>query len=100
MKNARFSASVLIFSTPFVLAQTPKIRAFHFEYAATVKDIPAGTHDENRLELSKDRDLILIPKQQADPLNYFVYPYAEIDGQPFANITSEVTYHDAEKALY
>jgi len=64
------------------------------------RDYYFGTHDENRLEFSKDRDIVLVPKQHGDPLNYFVYPYAEIDGQPFANITSEVTYHDAENALY
>jgi transglutaminase-like putative cysteine protease len=69
-------------------AKNPAKRAYYF-----------GTHDENRLEFSKDRDIVLIPKQQGDPLNYFVYPYAEIDGQPFANITSEVTYRDAENAL-
>ncbi len=64
------------------------------------RDYYFGTHDENRLEFSKDRDIVLVPKQHGDPLNYFVYPYAEIDGQPFANVTSEATYHDAEKALY
>jgi transglutaminase-like putative cysteine protease len=64
------------------------------------RDYYFGTHDENRLELSKDRDIVLVPRQQGDPLNYFVYPYAEIDGEPFANITTEVTYHDAENALH
>jgi transglutaminase-like putative cysteine protease len=64
------------------------------------RDYYFGTHDENRLEFSKDRDIVLVPKQQGDPLNYFVYPYAEIDGQPFANVTSEVTYQDAGNALH
>jgi transglutaminase-like putative cysteine protease len=41
-----------------------------------------GAHDENRIELSKGRDLILAPRQKGEALNYFVYPYAEIDGKP------------------
>jgi transglutaminase-like putative cysteine protease len=40
-----------------------------------------GAHDENRLELSKGRDVALAPRQKGEPLNYFVYPYAEIDGK-------------------
>ena len=26
--------------------------------------------------------MVLTPKQAGPPLNYFVYPYAEADGQP------------------
>ncbi|SPE43208.1 Transglutaminase domain protein [Candidatus Sulfopaludibacter sp. SbA3] len=55
-----------------------------------------GAHDENRIEFSKGRDVVLVPNQHGDPLNYFVYPYAEIDGQPFAGTDLVVTYRDAE----
>ena len=41
-----------------------------------------GTHDENRVEFTRGRDVTLAPKQAGPPLNYFVYPYAEADGQP------------------
>ena len=41
-----------------------------------------GAHDENRVEFTRGRDLTLVPKQAGAPLNYFVYPYAEADGQP------------------
>ena len=41
-----------------------------------------GAHDENRVEFTRGRDLVLAPAQQGLPLNYFVYPYAEADGQP------------------
>jgi len=41
-----------------------------------------GAHDENRVEFTRGRDLTLVPKQAGPPLNYFVYPYAEADGQP------------------
>ncbi|MGI4833367.1 MAG: transglutaminase-like domain-containing protein [Janthinobacterium lividum] len=41
-----------------------------------------GAHDENRVEFTRGRDLTLVPRQAGAPLNYFVYPYAEADGQP------------------
>ena len=40
-----------------------------------------GTIGENRLEFSQGRDIVLEPKQAGEPLNYFFYPYAEVDGQ-------------------
>ena len=52
-----------------------------------------GAHDENRVELSKGRDLVLTPKQQGNPLNYFVYPYAELDGKPLA-LESKFSFQD------
>jgi transglutaminase-like putative cysteine protease len=54
-----------------------------------------GAHDENRIEFSKGRDIVLTPKQKGEPLNYFVYPYAEVDGAPLAATAAEVTYRDA-----
>ena len=45
-----------------------------------------GAHDENRVEFSIGRDLTLNPKQAGEPLNYFVYPYAEVDGKAFASV--------------
>lgn len=53
-----------------------------------------GAHDENRIEFTKGRDLILTPKQQGDPLNYFIYPYAEIDRKPAPGTAYEITYRD------
>ena len=53
-----------------------------------------GHHDENRIEFSKGRDIVLTPKQQGEPLNYFVYPYAEVDGKPFTDTELAVTYRD------
>ncbi|TDN38413.1 transglutaminase domain-containing protein [Hymenobacter sp. UV11] len=52
-------------------AKNPDKRAYFF-----------GAHDENRVEFTRGRDLTLKPKQAGAPLNYFVYPYAEADGQP------------------
>jgi transglutaminase-like putative cysteine protease len=53
-----------------------------------------GAHDENRVEFSKGRDVVLAPRQQGDPLNYFVYPYAEADGQKYASIETSFLYRD------
>jgi len=53
-----------------------------------------GAHDENRVELSKGRDLLLDPKQQDERLNYFVYPYAEVDGKAYGNIEGVYSYSD------
>ncbi len=55
-----------------------------------------GAHDENRIEFSKGRDVMLAPAQKGDALNYFVYPYAEVDGRPHAETGYEVSYRDAD----
>ncbi len=51
-----------------------------------------GALDEHRVQLTVGRDLKLEPRQQGDPLNYFVYPYAEVDGKPLKSITKKFTY--------
>jgi transglutaminase-like putative cysteine protease len=53
-----------------------------------------GAHDENRVELSKGRDVLLTPKQAGDPLNYFVYPYAEVNGKEYTAIDTAYSYRD------
>jgi transglutaminase-like putative cysteine protease len=58
------------------------------------KDYFFGGHDENRVQLSMGRDIILRPRQKGDALNYFVYPYAEADGKPVAAIKREFRFKD------
>jgi hypothetical protein len=41
-----------------------------------------GTLPSDRIVFTTGRDLVLEPAQQGAPLNYFVYPYAERDGEP------------------
>jgi transglutaminase-like putative cysteine protease len=53
-----------------------------------------GALDENRVQLSIGRDVVLSPPQAGAPLNYFVYPYAEVDGKPYAKVTKSFTYRD------
>jgi transglutaminase-like putative cysteine protease len=53
-----------------------------------------GGHDPNRVELSEGRDLVLRPAQQGPPLNFFVYPYVEVDGRPHAGVEQVFAYRD------
>ena len=41
-----------------------------------------GNICQNRFSMSSGRDLVLEPKQQGGPVNFFIYPYAEVDGKP------------------
>jgi len=52
-----------------------------------------GANDDNRVQLSVGRDIRLDPPQQGEPLNYFVYPYAELDGKPLA-LESKFSFQD------
>jgi len=51
-----------------------------------------GSLCENRVTLSRGRDIILSPPQKGAPLNFFIYPYVECDGIPFHNATKESYY--------
>lgn len=53
-----------------------------------------GSLDANRVRFSVGRDLTLSPKQDGPPVNYFVYPYVEIDGKPYNSIKSQFSFHD------
>ncbi|MFP3940645.1 MAG: transglutaminase-like domain-containing protein [Acidobacteriota bacterium] len=58
------------------------------------RDYYFGAHDENRVEFTEGRDLVLAPRQEGDPLNFFVYPYAEVDGEPWGAVSQRFTYRD------
>lgn len=45
-----------------------------------------GTLPSDRVAFTVGRDLVLEPPQQGEPLNYFIYPYAEVDGQPVERV--------------
>jgi len=53
-----------------------------------------GSHDVNRVQFSMGRDLRLNPPQDGKPLNYFVYPYVEVDGQEYANVSLAFSFAD------
>jgi transglutaminase-like putative cysteine protease len=52
-----------------------------------------GAHDDNRVQFTIGRDIRLDPAQQGEPLNYFIYPYAEVDGKPLA-LESKFSFQD------
>jgi hypothetical protein len=45
------------------------------------------------------RDLRLSPPQEGKPLNYFVYPYVEVDGQEYSNVSLAFSFADAAPAV-
>jgi transglutaminase-like putative cysteine protease len=60
------------------------------------KDYFFGAHDANRVQFSIGRDLKLNPAQQGEPLNYFVYPYAEVDGKEYPRIETDFSFLDTD----
>ena len=54
-----------------------------------------GAHDVNRVQFTEGRDLRLSPTQAGQPLNYFVYPYVEIGGKEYANVSTAFSFEDA-----
>ncbi len=58
------------------------------------RDYFFGSHDVNRVQFSMGRDLRLNPTQDGKPLNYFVYPYVEVDGQEYPNVSLAFSFAD------
>jgi transglutaminase-like putative cysteine protease len=54
-------------------SKNPKMADYYF-----------GNLTEDRVTFSIGRSLTLAPKQDGPPLNFFVYPYVEVDGKPYA----------------
>jgi transglutaminase-like putative cysteine protease len=63
------------------------------------RDYFFGSHDVNRMQFSIGRDLRLNPPQDGKPLNYFVYPYVEVDGREFPNVSLAFSFTDAGAAM-
>lgn len=53
-----------------------------------------GAHDANRVFFTYGRDIVLSPEQKGDPLNYFIYPYAEVSGKPVKDISTHFSFRD------
>jgi transglutaminase-like putative cysteine protease len=58
------------------------------------KDFFFGAHDANRIEFSVGRDIVLNPKQDGTALNYFVYPYVEVGGKEYSNVSLAFSFTD------
>jgi transglutaminase-like putative cysteine protease len=63
--------------------KNPEKRAYFF-----------GALDENRVQFTIGRDLVLNPRQASPPLNFFIYPYVEVDGKPFGKVAKKFAYQD------
>jgi transglutaminase-like putative cysteine protease len=54
-----------------------------------------GAWTEDRVEFTRGRDLVLVPPQKGEPLNFFVYPYLEVDGKPAPDLVKRtIRYED------
>ncbi|MGH9787262.1 MAG: transglutaminase-like domain-containing protein [Candidatus Acidiferrales bacterium] len=58
------------------------------------RDYFFGAHDQHRVLFSRGRDIRFNPAQDSEPLNYFIYPYAEVDGQPFSGVQAQFLFRD------
>lgn len=56
-----------------------------------------GSLTADQLKMSHGRDVTLVPPQEGEPLNMFVYPYVEVDGEPYEAIKWSMTFKDLEK---
>jgi transglutaminase-like putative cysteine protease len=67
--------------------KNPKMHDYYF-----------GNLTEDRVAFSMGRDLNLVPKQDGEPLNFFVYPYVEVDGKPYPadKVQRKFTFKDVE----
>ncbi len=62
------------------------------------RDYFFGAHDPDRVEFSLGRDVKLNPQQAGPDLNFFIYPYAEIDGKPTRDVRRQFFYKDLDVA--
>ena len=60
------------------------------------RDYFFGAHDANRVQFTMGRDLRLSPAQDGAPLNYFVYPYVEVGGKEYPNVSLAFSFADVD----
>jgi len=63
------------------------------------RDYFFGAHDVNRVRFTDGRDIRLDAHQKGDPLNYFIYPYAELQGKRFDGLKSHFAFRDLPPAV-
>jgi transglutaminase-like putative cysteine protease len=57
-----------------------------------------GSVDADRVQFSTGRDITLSPKQDGPALNYFVYPYVEIDGKPYGKLDQQFSFQEVKSS--
>ena len=63
----------------------------------TKREYYFGTIGDDRIELTQGRDIILEPPQKGEPLNYFFYPYVEINGKSYTNVEFSFKFKEQSK---
>ena len=53
-----------------------------------------GNLDADRFDITTGRDLALVPAQKDGPLNFFIYPYVEVDGKAYGETKIRLEYRD------
>ena len=63
----------------------PKMKEYYF-----------GNLTTNRVAFSTGRDLKLVPEQKGPPINFFIFPYAEVEGKPWPTdkINTKISFKD------
>ena len=56
-----------------------------------------GAHDDNRIFFTYGRDIRLSSVQKGAPLNYFIYPYHEVNGEPVKNYQTHFSFRDVTR---
>ena len=59
-----------------------------------LKDYYFGNLTADRVTFSTGRDLKLVPENEAGPVNFLVYPYAEIDGKQHKDFRKQFRFED------
>jgi transglutaminase-like putative cysteine protease len=57
-----------------------------------------GSVDANRVQFSTGRDITLSPKQDGPALNYFVYPYVEVDSKPYDKVDKQFSFEEVKSS--
>lgn len=68
------------------------------EHKARGKKDYFGSLPSDRVAFTIGRDLVLSPPQKGEPLNFFIYPYAEVDGKPAPKVSWTLTFRRLPEA--
>ncbi len=60
------------------------------------RDLLFGTLPADRVSFTMGRDIDLVPLQSADPINVFIYPHVEVDGQVHTNMSRSFAYAEVD----
>lgn len=58
------------------------------------KEYYFGNLCENRVEFARGRDILLNPQQSGEKLNYFIYPYFELNGKPYEKMEKSFSFRE------